>query len=267
MPCRDWIRSALPALFVALGLSGGCATPSTPPPKEHASSTILNSGPQPKVTSQQSADVFIAMGRSFEDEGKPEEARVAYESALKKDPKRADAEWRLAILDDRKRDEKNADKHFERALKLDPKNPEIFCDLGYSLYLRRRWTDAEASLKNGLAINPTHARSHTNLGLIHARIGENDQALAEFAKAGCDGSDAHANLGLVLALEGHLDEAKREYVKALAAKPNSTHAREGLQATIVALTGQPSPKAIAAKGQAVSQAVDPSVLRTSNQPQ
>src|SRR6185312_9257193 len=118
-------RILLMLISVALGLLGGCATSSSSRPKEHASTSLLDSGPSPKVTSLQAADVQITLGRSLEDEGKFEEARPAYLAALKKDPKRADAEARLAILDDRKGDETAADRHFDRALKLEPKNPEI----------------------------------------------------------------------------------------------------------------------------------------------
>jgi Tfp pilus assembly protein PilF len=256
---RDRIRTALPGMIVAFGLLGGCASTA---PKEHSSTTLLDSGPAPKVSSRQAADMQVALGRSMEGEGKFEEARPAYLAALKKDPKRADAEVRLAILDDRKGDHSGADKHFARALKLEPKNPEILCDRGYSLYLRRRWAEAETSLKQALALEPAHARSHANLGLVLARQGDSPGALAEFARAGCDPADARANLGLVLALEGRLEESRREYALALVAKPGSALAKEGLKASAVALSGRADPRAIAASGQPAPRS-DPALQRTS----
>ena len=264
MTGRDSIRSALPSIALALGLMGGCAN--TPDhPREHASSALLDSGPQPRVTSRQAADMQIALGRSMEDEGNDGAARLAYLAALKKDPKRADAELRLAILDDRKGDKAGADLHFAQALKLEPGNPEILCDRGYSFYLRRRWADAEGSLRQALAVDRSHARSHSNLALVLARQGDSPGALAEFARAGCDPSDARANLGLVLALEGRFEEAKREYALALAAKPGSALAKEGLKATTVALSGRADPRVIAANGKAAPP-VDPALTRTSATP-
>jgi len=245
----------------ALGLLGGCHAHDARP-KEHASSALLDSGPQPKLTKKQTADVQISLGRTCESQGRFDEARSAYVEALKKDPKRADAELRLAILDDRKGDNAGADRHFARALKLRPKDPEILCDQGYSLYLRRRWADAESSLKRALAVDPSHARSHSNLALVLARQGDNPGALTEFARAGCDPSDARSNLGLVLALEGRFEESKREYALALAAKPASSRAKEGLQATSVALKGGNDPRTIAASGKAAPP-VDPALMRTS----
>ena len=73
-------------------------------PKEHASSALLDSGPSPKVSGRQAADVQVALGRSHEERGPARRGRGRLLAALKKDPKRADAEARLAILADRKGD-------------------------------------------------------------------------------------------------------------------------------------------------------------------
>jgi tetratricopeptide (TPR) repeat protein len=271
------IRTVFLATLLALGLSGGCATTSKPDPNKKAQpgGSILTTGTEPKVTSQQSADVWIALGRSFEEEGKPEEARSAYLSALKKDSKRADAEVRVAILDDRAGNAKEADRRFAQALKLDPKNPEILCDRGYCLSQRKQLDEAATLLKQALTINPLHQRSHNNLAMVLARQGDIPAALREFTKAGCDTSDTHANLGLVMAMEGHFEESKKQYVQALTAKPNSTTASKGLQATIVALAGQGDPTALATRvvkpptpaspAQAAPSPTDPAIMRTSAQ--
>jgi len=247
-----------------LGLLGGCQD-LNPRPKEHASSTFLDSGPQVRLSKRQMADVQVSMGRTAEEQGQFDQARSAYLSALERDPKRADAELRLAILDDRKGDEAGTERHFARALSLRPKDPEILCDQGYSRYLRRRWGDAEFSLKQALKIDPSHARSHTNLGLVLARQGDDSGALAEFARAGLDPADARSNLGLILALEGRFEESKREYALALAAKPTSNRAKEGLAAATVALNAKSDLRSIAANGQA-KPGVDPALVRTSVAP-
>ena len=147
-------------------------------------------------------------------------------------------------------------------MKLRPKDPEILCDRGYSLYLKRRWADAEDNLKKALAVNPAHPRSHANLALVLARQGDAPASLAEFARAGCDPADARANLALILALEGHLEESKREYAIALAAKPDSARAKEGLKAATIALNGRADPRSIADAGKAAP-TVDPGLVRTS----
>ena len=233
-------------MAAALAVLVGCSSKDVRT-KEHASSSLIDSGPSPRITKRQAADVEFALGRSMEEEGNAEAARPAYLAALAKDPKRGDAEARLAILDDRKGDFPGAEKHFERALKLRPKDPEILCDRGYSLYLHRRWAEAEASLKQALAVDPSHARSHANLGLVFAQRGDAPAALLEFARAGCDPSDARSNLALVLAMEGRFEEARGEYALALVAKPKSALASEGLKASVAALSGKLDARAIAAK--------------------
>jgi Tfp pilus assembly protein PilF len=262
---RDPIQTAFLLTVLAAGLMGGCAA-TAGRNKEKSSTSILDTGPSAKVTSRQAADIQIGLGRSMEQEGKVDEARLAYLTALKKDPNRADAEVRLAILEDRKGEHGSADKHFARALKLQPKNPEILCDQGYSLYLRRRWADAETSLKKALAIDRAHARSHENLALVHARVGDNEGALAEFAKAGCDPSDARANLALVLGLEGRFEESRHEYALALAAKPASTYAKEGLKATAAVLSGKTDARQIAKNGLPALPPLDPALQRTTAAP-
>jgi Tfp pilus assembly protein PilF len=269
MPSPRNLRAICLATSLALGLAGGCATTgkdTAEAQKKQDSSSILSSGPSPKVTGRQSADVQIALGKTLEAEGKFDEAKAAYESALKKDSKRADAEIRLAILEDRKANSKEADRHYAKAMKLSPGNVEILCDRGYSLYQRRSLTEAEETLKAALAIDPLHQRSHNNLGLVLARRGETEAALGEFTKAGCDASDAQSNLGLVLAMEGKFEESKSHYVQALKAKPSSIAAKQGIQATVVALAGQGDPTAIASRVQntiSPTSKADPSLMRTS----
>ena len=155
-----------------------------------------------------------------------------------------------------------AQEHFARALKLAPKDAEILCDRGYGLYLRHRWADAEVMLKSALAAEPSLARAHANLALVLARQGDDPGALAEFARAGVDPSDARSNLALVMATEGRLEDSRREYTLALASKPGSARAKEGLKATTVALAGKADLRAIATND-LPPLPVDPAVMRTS----
>ncbi len=217
--------------LVALGIVGGCGsfpgrTPARPP---HASSSLLDSGPSPRVSSKQTADMQLAIGRTHEEADRLDQAEAAYRSALSKDPRRAEIEGRLAIVLDRKGSASEADAHFARALKLDPKNPDLLCDQGYSQYLRSKNDAAEKSYRAALALAPNHPRSHTNLGLVLAARGESDKAMAEFNRAGTDPADSRSNLALAFALGGRVDAARDQYAEALKAKPKSLAASEGLR--------------------------------------
>lgn len=233
---RRLMAFLIPAALLCSGCHGGPGRRG-----EHPSARLLNTGPGAKVSRRQAADVEIAMGRTMEDSGDVAGAEAAYTRALEKDPRRADAEARLAVLAHGRGDAAASDEHFEKALKLAPDDPEILCDRGYSLYLRRSWADAEAHLRKSLARDPRNARAHNNLGLALARQGDREGALAEFARAGLDRGDAQANLALATAMEGRVDEARELYAAAVAAKPDSPAAREGLRAAGVALASRGAP--------------------------
>jgi Tfp pilus assembly protein PilF len=230
---RRLIAILIPAALLCAGCHGGQQRRG-----EHASARLLDTGPGVRVSKRQAADVEIAMGRAMEESGDLAGAEDAYVRALEKAPRRADAEARLAVLAHERGDETASDQHFAKALKLAPDDPEILCDRGYGLYLRRSWADAESHFRKALELDPRNARAHNNLGLTLARRGDRDGALAEFARAGLDRADAHANLALATAMEGRIDEARELYAAAVAAKPDSPGALEGLRAADAALASR-----------------------------
>ena len=223
--------------LASAGLIGGCGglPGRTSPPPPHSATNPLDSGPSPKVTSKAAADVQFAIGRGHEDGDKLDDAIAAYRSALAKNPKRADIEGRLAIVLDRQGSPQEADKHFEKALKLDPRNPDLLCDRGYCLYLRGQNAEAEKAYQAALTLAPKHPRTHTNLGLVLAARGDSEGAVAEFTRAGTDPADARSNLALTLALGGKVEAARDQYARALAAKPGSPAATQGLKVAATVL--------------------------------
>jgi Tfp pilus assembly protein PilF len=186
--------------------------------------------PSDTVDATQKADVEMALARSVEEQGQTDQAIAMYLDVVRKDNRRADAYHRLAILHDRKGECKAAEEFYRAALDRDPRNPQVYCDFGYSLYLQRRWDEAETSLRQALTIQPHLARAHNNYGLLLARTGRSDQALVEFRRAGCAEAEARANLALALMLEERMPGAHEQYQLALLADPNSGAARTGMDA-------------------------------------
>lgn len=149
---------------------------------------------------------------------------------VKKDDGCVEAYQRLAILHDMKGDGEAAKKFYGLALKNDPKNAEIYCDFGYSRYLRGDWPEAEKHLRRAIALNSECRRAHNNLGLLLARTNREADALAEFSKAGCSQADGHCNAALALASDERLVDAQRHFELALEADPKSPRATGGLAA-------------------------------------
>ena len=220
-----------------------------------------------RISARQAADVQVALGRSLEKRGQPDPAMAAYAEALRRDPKRTEAYWRLAVLHDRQANFKTSAEMFRKALQTSPGNPEIYADMGYSLYLQRRWAEAEMNLRQALALKPDNARAHNNLGLVLAHSDRPEEALAEFRKTGSE-ADARVNLALALCMEGQWDEARAHYQAALAANPQSASARKGLwqlDTVLVRVPPAPGPAAVEGPVQRVT-ALAPDRIRPQRSP-
>ena len=111
-----------------------------------------------------------------------------------------------------------AENHYNQALKLAPRDSKVWNDVGYSYYLQARYPDAERALKTADAYEPNDPKTLTNLGLVLAAEGKNDEALVALTRSGGP-AVGHANLGFIFAAMGKKDEACHEYKEALA---NST---------------------------------------------
>ena len=194
------------------------------------------------LNERQVADVQLSLARSLELRGEIEPALNAYRQAVEKDPRRATGYWRMAILQDRQGKVEESDSLYRQALTRDSKNPDLLCDYGYSLYLQRRWAEAEERLRQAIEINPKHSRAHNHLGLVLAQAECTSEALAEFRKAGCNAADARSNLAFVMTLNHRWDDAREQYELALDANPDSAAAQSGLE-NLEAVVAKASPSA------------------------
>jgi tetratricopeptide (TPR) repeat protein len=170
-----------------------------------------------KITSAEQADLQITFGKVAERQGDVEGAEAAYRQALKRDKTRGDAQLYLANMHTLKGNYRAAAMEYQKALELNPGSVDVFCDMGYSLYLQHKWDEAERNLKQALAIMPGHKRSHNNLAVLYAHTERPDQALAEFRRAGNSLAVAHANLAFSLTLDQRWPAAREHYRLALAA--------------------------------------------------
>ena len=84
------------------------------------------------------------------------------------------------------------------------------------------WADTETLFRNVLVSYPTDHRAHNNLGNIHRRRGEYDEAVAEFEEAlnVRPHPQTLSNLGAVLRKQGKIEEAFKAYERAIALAPN-----------------------------------------------
>jgi tetratricopeptide (TPR) repeat protein len=221
-----WQGSIVAALGAAL--LDGCVN--SPGPRRVAVSPLLGGEAEPAhLSARQVADVQVALGRALEARGESDRATAAYLEAVKQDPGRADACARLGVLCDRQAKFTDSQEWYRKALNLRAGDPDLYCNMGYSLYLQRRWDEAAMNLRQALALQPGHRRAHNDLGLVLAHTGKQREALEEFHQGGCDEADAHVNVAFALTLERHWSDAQAHYQCALAADPSSAAATRGLR--------------------------------------
>ncbi|CAN5916649.1 hypothetical protein BH23PLA1_BH23PLA1_35210 [soil metagenome] len=224
-------RVVVMALVVAIAWQGGCRQLDRPSRRGGLSWEEHKAQEPSRITKAQEADLHVSIGRSAESHGDVAMAMSAYQEAVNRDRSRADAFLRMAVLHDQKGQYRESADLYRKALEVDPGNADIYCDLGYSEYLQRRWAEAERNLRQALALtlNDEHPRALNNLGLVLAHDGRHDEALTAFRQAGSNPAQARENLAFALSLEGRWEQAREQYQLAMAADSHSQTPRERLQ--------------------------------------
>ncbi|MDA1017333.1 MAG: tetratricopeptide repeat protein [Planctomycetota bacterium] len=228
-----------------LAASGGCqnARDWMTPDDTSRRSSVHRSAQTPaevvKVNSRQTADVRLSLGRLLEQQGKFDQAEKAYRAALAEKPNSHVPYWRLGIVAGRRGKLDESLEWFNKALERSPGNPNIFCDVGYTLYLHGDASQAEMNYRQAIALQPTNERAQNNLGMLLARTGRVDESIAAFQKAKLDNGSIEENLGLALTMNGDLPAARDCYQRAAVLNPNSITAKRGLRSvdTLIAASG------------------------------
>ena len=170
----------------------------------------------------------LAKGRNLEQAGKYDEARTIYERLVARYPKRYEAYHRLAVVADHQRRHREAQALYTQAIRLNGSNPELFNDLGYSLYLQGKLKKAESAILKAVAMRPSNSCYRNNLGLVLGHLGRDDEALDQFRRGGSQ-ADAYYNLAFVRAFREDVEGAKKCFRLALAADPDHERARRALE--------------------------------------
>jgi Tfp pilus assembly protein PilF len=225
-----WLAMLAGCVLLTSCQGSGNRVASTSPPER---SPILNAS--------QKADVQFALARTVEKKGDLVQATALYHDVVKKDPRRADAFDRLAVIYARQEQFEQAVALHKKALALEPGNANFHCNLGYCYYLQKRWAEAELALQKAIELAPDHQRAFNNLGLVLAHTERSQQAFAAFRRAGCSEADAHNNLAFVLTLTNSWAEAKQHYVRARELGPSTPATDNGLRVVTAQLQTSQSP--------------------------
>jgi len=199
------------------GLLGG--TESLTGPTSSGGSSAPTESTSNELPGKQSASLCLVMAESLERADKELEAVAYYERARELDPGSAERVGRrLAVLYDRVDQQAKAMNEYQELLKKRPKDSTLLNDLGYSLYNRGQWAEAESYLLRSVAADKGNKRAWVNLGMAQAQQNKRVEAVTSFEKA-VSRAEAEANLGFVLTTQGNRDEALAAYRRALVLEP------------------------------------------------
>jgi tetratricopeptide (TPR) repeat protein len=126
-------------------------------------------GPSAKPSSDDVAKGIAAMKK-----GDWNGARDAFEGAIKKNPKQADAHHYLGVVMEKTGDKAAAKKHYEDALAADPSLEEAAVNLVAINIEDKKWDDAIFLAKKILSKNAKNGPMHVNLAV--ALAGKDDKA-------------------------------------------------------------------------------------------
>ena len=175
----------------------------------------------------QKSRVYVNLARALEQRGEAEEAKVAYGTALKLDPKQTDTLLNMGLMDVQNGRLDQALQQFRAALVIDPKLIEAHNNIGMIYGMQSRLDEALNEFQQVVRLDPTLAAPHNNIAFLYAQQKRNDEALAEYAKCLAldpDYEKAYVNRGMLLKSMGRTAEARADFRRALEINPESAEA-------------------------------------------
>ena len=111
--------------------------------------------------------------------GNYENAVGYFETAVNRDPKRADAWVQVGYCKVKQGKTEEGIRAYQQALELKPTSDEIHNKLGDAYYYAGRMREAIASYNRAASLSPTNADAHYNLAIAYYESGNQRLALAE----------------------------------------------------------------------------------------
>jgi Tfp pilus assembly protein PilF len=186
--------AAAPSAQPAAATSKPTAEPVAAGPAPTAQSGITRSGAAPAAERAATPRAFgrrtvarvnpgVAAGYAAYQSGDLERARLAYQQALRAEPRNIDALLGMAAVELRAQDYAAADRYYQRVLRLDPRNPHAHAGM---LALRNQEVDpvmAESRVKSLMAREPGADGLQFTLGNQYAQQGRWGEAQQAYFKA------------------------------------------------------------------------------------
>ena len=184
-----------------------------------------------RVIEPNNPEMFFMFGNVYEEMGRREEAKGAYQNAVEQDPNLVDAWVKLGqILSI----EKNpvAERYLNNALRIAPNDiGALHAQANYLSQVKNDLPGAIANFKKINVIDPQFVDGYYNLGLLYLDADSLDKAYQSFdlaIKTQPDYAESYFFRGMASKLKGDLAKAKNDFQQALRLKPDYAYAEEEL---------------------------------------
>jgi len=163
--------------------------------------------------------------------GRLPEAEALYRQILQGQPNHPDALHLLGVMAHQAGKHEMAVEYIVRAIALQPTAAAYHSNLGEVYRALTRLDKAAASLQQALVLQPASAEARNNLGAVLQAQGKLDEAIAQYRQALAlkpAYPEAHNNLGNVLKKQGKQVAAAAQYRQAILHKPDYAEAYNNL---------------------------------------
>jgi tetratricopeptide (TPR) repeat protein len=170
-------------------------------------------------------------GLTLRRQGKPQEARKAFQESLARAPGAADPLRELVNMSLEERRPEVALEIARKQAQAAPKSAAVQHVLGMVHQRRGELAEAEAAYGKAAELDPGHVPARLELGRIYAGTGRHDQALAQMARVlGADAKNVEAwqVSGMARLGKGDFAKAQEEFKKALDINPRFAPAANNL---------------------------------------
>ena len=141
--------------------------------------------PRRKPDPAEARDAYVQLGLGYLQNGETERAKAPLREALKLDPRSEAANVALALVFQQEGEVASAEQHFRAALSNAPDSPRILNNYGAFLMEQQRNKEALAYFQKASedTFYSERSRVFENLGLAYQRLGQPEQAKAQFERA------------------------------------------------------------------------------------
>ena len=132
---------------------------------------------------KQRADLYLALGESYEQINRSSDAKAAFETATQINPGSSEAWTGLAKASLENNDVRRAEMSLRKAISLDPNGSEPQLLLGYIRLRENHMDEALTCFKKAAALNESDTVGLCMVGYVYEKSGQNDLAIQCYAKA------------------------------------------------------------------------------------